>query len=55
MIELTDKEKEQRAINKLSPKARRVAGVLLRFDNATRLEVIKAFDGRSGSVKLPSE
>jgi hypothetical protein len=43
-----------RALSKLSPKARRAAGMLARLDRATRREALKAFDG-NGDLILPFE
>jgi hypothetical protein len=43
-----------RALAKLSPKARRVAGQMLRMDAKTRAEVFAAF-AADGTLKLPFE
>ncbi len=47
-------ELEQRALNRLSPRARRAAGALAAMDHALRREVLSAFDA-DGSVRNPFE
>lgn len=45
-------ELDQRALNKLSPKARRIAGAMMLTDQKTRAEVIAAFEA-DGALKHP--
>lgn len=45
-------ELDQRAINKLSAKARRVVGTMMHMAPETRLEIINAFD-QAGALKHP--
>lgn len=45
-------ELDQRALNKLSAKARRAAGMMMRFDQDVRAEIIAAFE-TDGSLKYP--
>lgn len=45
-------ELEQRALNRLSPKARRIAGMLRQTDPAVVAEVLAAF-GKVGTLKIP--
>lgn len=45
-------ELDQRALNRLSPKARRIAGMIARLDAATAKEVVGAFD-QNGRVRNP--
>lgn len=45
-------ELEQRVLNKMSPEARAIAGMMLRRPAAVRSEVLSAFD-KDGSLKIP--
>ncbi len=45
-------ELEQRGLNRLSSKARRIAGAMMLMDVATRREIIAAFDA-DGALKSP--
>jgi hypothetical protein len=53
-IPIIAEEVDQRAINKLSAQARRVAGMLVRFDPQVRREVLAAFDA-DGKLVHPFE
>lgn len=48
---LIAEEVRQRALNDLSPKARRVAGAMLNMDMVTRQEILAAFD-ELGAFKI---
>lgn len=43
-------ELDQRILNKLSSKARRIAGAMMLADQAVRLEVLQAFDKRGNLI-----
>lgn len=51
---LIAEELEARALSKLSPKARRAMGMMLRFPVQIRKEILAALE-KDGSLKLPFE
>jgi len=51
-VPLIAEELEQRALNKLTPRARRVCGMMIRLDEATRREIINNFS-EDGGLKKP--
>lgn len=50
--EIIAEELQARALDQLSPKAKRVAGALLRMPADARAEALAAFD-RKGTLKIP--
>jgi hypothetical protein len=44
-------EIDQRALNRLSSKARRLAGAMLKLDRATRREILGAFDADGNLIR----
>lgn len=51
---VTSEELTQRTINRLSPKARRAVGALLRYPKEVRAEVLSAFSS-AGDLLIPEE